>query len=87
MKKLKWKKKYCSDLSGHWYETHIKPLNWIFILDKNDSEEVWRIFLNVNKNFDETEITSKTFKKLEEAQKFVENYLYKIYTNLKKFLS
>lgn len=87
MKKLKWKKIYCDDLSGYWYETKITPLKWNFILDNNSSENVWRIFLNVNGNCDETQITTRTFKNVEKAQEFVENYITKIYSDLKKFLS
>ena len=86
MKKLNWKKKYLSDKSGYWFETKVKFINWTYVIETGEFLDRYKCFLFVNNFTEETLISKKEFKTLENAQKFCEKHLDTLAKNFNKFL-
>ena len=86
MKKLNWEKKYLSDKSGYWFETKVKFINWTYVIETGEFLDRYKCFLFVNNFAEETLISKKEFKTLENAQKFCEKHLDALAKNFNKFL-
>ena len=68
--KLKWKKKWCDDKSGHWYSAKVPVINWEYIVDTNFCIRNFTGFIGglyFSKLDDDITKISKGFYKTEEA--------------------
>jgi hypothetical protein len=87
--KLKWKKKYLSDNSGHWYSAKVNALDWEYtVSDTYYDSSLYQASLFISLYSDEINIQPrKKFKTRKKAMQKCEEHLAETYKKLKKFIT
>jgi hypothetical protein len=87
MKKLHWKKKTFSDLSGSWVEAHVPVLDWTYSVEESyESNGTYEAYVLLGPGVDSPKKLHSGTKSLEKAKALCTQHLTKSLEKLQAYL-